>query len=535
MAIFGFIKSLERYIREWGNTINMKRLVFLLGLCVCMVYGDEYDKQKAEFISKNFDSKMGLEIKKFELKTETSKLLFKVAMTPIVYKSGLGGTDSNGGWDKIDYDKFWDEYYGLQKRVKEICGTYITETKTEKVTKRDWFGFESTRNESYNYVKQNYTPAQQKCIKSLATLELEMNKDIFKWKLEQMKGDKIEESSPQQRDLTLSYQFADMLWEKFKKEAKLGVIKDFNKPGMEQFVKGVFYWWIVGDGIYRGIDSIDDFFHFYKKKVDKDFSFLYDSIETNNKKLEQKLSDAYYGRKMKIYLSTKEYQEAIREAIRQEQIEQEKKERLSRAKALEEFISNDVRFSQKSLEFNACLGLGDDENQNKEILFSGQYAEIFDKKYYNEEYGGSHSMKEDTSDELKKHTLYRQLAWCAVKKAYESVRPQEYYDVRNDVRKRFSSDAYFKVVLRYVNKKWQAMTEKYPCVDYESAIKSPWYKDEAKIENLLNELDKDFRPIITNHNKEYEQCEKKMFESGREKCKEKLREKTLKQLQAKLK
>lgn len=176
-----------------------------------MVYGGEYNKQKAEFMSKNFDSKMGLEIKYFELKTETSKLLFKVAMTPIVYKSGLEGTDSNGGWGKIDYDKFWNEYYRLQKRVKEICGTYITETKTKEVTKRDWFGFESKRNESYDYVKQNYTPAQQKCIKSLATLELEMNKDIFKWKLEQMKSDKDEESNSQKRDLTPSYQLADML------------------------------------------------------------------------------------------------------------------------------------------------------------------------------------------------------------------------------------------------------------------------------------------------------------------------------------
>lgn len=514
----------------------MKRLVFVLGLCICMAYGDEYNKQKAEFMSKNFDSKMGLEIKKFELKTETSKLLFKVAMTPIVYKSGLEGTDSNGGWGKIDYDEFWNEYYGLQKRVKEICGTYITETKTKEVTKRDWFGFESKRNESYDYVKQNYTPAQQKCIKSLATLELEMNKDIFKWNLEQMKSDKNEESDPQQKDLTPSYQFADMLWEKFKKEAKLGVIKDFNKPGMEQFAKGVFYWWIVGNETYRGINSIDDFFYFYKKKLESDFSFLYDSIETNNKKLEQKLSEtSYYGRQRRIYLSTKEYQEAIR----QEQIEQEKKERTKRAKALKEFISNDVGFSQESLEFNACLGLGDDENQNAEILFSGQYAEIFDKKYYNEEYGGSHSMKEDTSDELKKHTLYRQLAWCAVKKAYESTTPKEYQDMQDNARERFSSNAYLEVALSIADKKWQAMTEKYPCVDYESAIENPWYKDEVKIQNLLKDIDKDIdkdlKPIIDNFNKEYKQCESKMFESGRKKCKQKASEKTLKKLQAKLK
>lgn len=305
---------------------------------------------------------------------------------------------------------------------------------------------------------------------------------------------------------------------------------------MEQFTKGLFYWWIVGVGEYNRSyyldSSIDGFFHFYKEKVDKDFSFLYDSVETNNKKLEQKLSEtSYYGRERRIYLSTKEYQEVIR----QEQIEQEKEARLSRAKALKEFISDDVGFSQKSLEFNACLGLGDDENQNKEILLSGQYAEIFDRKYYNKEYGGSHSMKEDTSDELKKHTLYRQLAWCAVKKIYESVKPKAYDDVEESMRKRFSSNAYFEIALSIADKKWKAMAEKYPCVDYESAIENPWYKDEAKIENLLKELDKDFRPIIKNHNKEYEQCEKKIFESGREKCKEKLREKTLKQLQAKLK
>ena len=513
----------------------MKRLVFVLGLCVCMAYGDEYNKQKAEFMSKNFDSKMGLEIKKFELKTETSKLLFKVAMIPVVYSSGLEGTDSNGGWGETAYKKFWNEYYGLQKRVKEICGTYITETKTKEVTKRDWFGFESKRNESYDYVKQNYTPAQQKCIKSLATLELEMNKDILKWNLEQMKSDDYGKPRDRKRDLTPSYQFADMLWEKFKKEAKLGVIKDFNKPGMEQFVKGVFYWWIVGAGIeykreYEKLGSINDFFHFYKEKVDGKFSFLYNSMETNNKELEKELDASEYYERGRIYLSTKEYQEAIR----QEQIEQEKKERTNRAKALKKFISNDVGFSQESLEFNACLGLGDDENQNAEILFSGQYAEIFDKKYYNEEYGGSHSMKEDTSDELKKHTLYRQLAWCAVKKAYESTTPKEYQDMQDNVRGRWSN-RYHRVALDIADKKWQAMTEKYPCVDYESAIKSPWYKDEAKIENLLKELDKDFRPIIKNHNKEYEQCEKKIFESGREKCKEKLSEKTLKQLQAKLK
>ena len=54
----------------------MKRLVFLLGLCVCMVYGGEYDKQKAEFMSKNFESKL----------------------RELVKESGLKGNDANGGW-----------------------------------------------------------------------------------------------------------------------------------------------------------------------------------------------------------------------------------------------------------------------------------------------------------------------------------------------------------------------------------------------------------------------------------------------------
>lgn len=524
----------------------MKRLVFLLGLCVCMAYGGEYDKQKAEFMSKNFESKLKELVKESGLKSESAKLLYQVAIVPALYESGLKGNDSNGGWEiytiSLNYKGsngryyFWNQYERLAQRVSEVCGVNIG-------------------SEAYG-ISENYTPAQQKCIKSLATLELEMNKDIFKWNLEQMKSDKDEESNSQQKDLTPSYQLADMLWEKFKKEAKLGVIKDFNKPGMEQFVKGVFYWWIVGDETYRGIYSIDDFFHFYKKKLDGDFSFLYDSIETNNKKLEQKLSDAYYGdpyygRKMKIYLSTKEYQEAIR----QEQIEQEKKERLSRAKALKEFISDDVGFSQKSLEFNACLGLGDDENQNAETLFSGQYAEIFDKKYY------ANENREVVDDELKKQALYRQLAWCAIKDRYndESQENHEYKNIEKDLG--FSSLTYHwqyeshklgdrensaaarkiaavaeTLFARIFDRKWEAMAEKYPYVDYESAIENPWYEDETKIKLIIDDLEKNIISILENLKQEESQCyDKILIFSNTTTCQRKLREKTLKQLQAKLK
>ena len=47
---------------------------------------EEYYKNKAEFISKRFDFKMALEIQKAGIKSETSKLLFKVALTPLLYE-----------------------------------------------------------------------------------------------------------------------------------------------------------------------------------------------------------------------------------------------------------------------------------------------------------------------------------------------------------------------------------------------------------------------------------------------------------------
>lgn len=124
----------------------MKRFILTLWLCVCVVYGDEsdseYSKKKAAFIEKNFDSKMALEIQKAEIKSETSKLLFKVAMTPLLYESGLKGSDSNEGWGEIDYRDccgFWNRYYDLEKRVKQVCGTLITEEETRQEVKKRFF------------------------------------------------------------------------------------------------------------------------------------------------------------------------------------------------------------------------------------------------------------------------------------------------------------------------------------------------------------------------------------------------------------
>ncbi|TLD93172.1 hypothetical protein LS74_003260 [Helicobacter magdeburgensis] len=135
----------------------MKRLVFLLGLCVCMVYGDEYSKQKAEFMSKNFESKLKELVKESGLKSESAKLLYQVAMVPALYESGLKGNDANGGWEiytiSLNYKGsngryyFWNQYKRLAQRVNEVCGANI--------------GSEA------NGINESYTPAQQKCIKSL--------------------------------------------------------------------------------------------------------------------------------------------------------------------------------------------------------------------------------------------------------------------------------------------------------------------------------------------------------------------------------
>lgn len=121
----------------------MKKFILTLWLCVCVVYAaeyynsSEYSKNKAAFIKKNFDSRMALEIQEFGLKSETSKLLFKVAMTPLLYESGLEGDDSNEGWGEIKYGDccggFWERYYDLEKRVKKVCGTLTTAEGTRLV------------------------------------------------------------------------------------------------------------------------------------------------------------------------------------------------------------------------------------------------------------------------------------------------------------------------------------------------------------------------------------------------------------------
>lgn len=289
----------------------MKKFILTLWLCVCVVYGaeteSEYFKNKAAFIEKNFDSKMALEIQELGLKSETSKLLFKVALTPLLYESGLEGDDSNGGWGEIDYihysnyllvskknnSNFWFRYEELEKRVKKVCGTLITEEETRQEVKKDFTGRQYTANNDYIIHKQNYTPAEQKCIKSLATLELEMNRDIVNWKLERIKNDG--ETDIRSEVLRGSYrkelyQLADTLWEKFNRYAKLGLIKDYNKPGMDRITKGLFYIWLVSgkyldnDFGLPAVPSVGNFLYFYNKEISH-FSFLYESMETNLKTL----------------------------------------------------------------------------------------------------------------------------------------------------------------------------------------------------------------------------------------------------------
>ena len=80
------------------------------------------------------------------------------------------------------------------------------------------------------------------------------------------------------------------------------------------------------------------------------------------------------------------------------------------------------------------------------------------------------------------------------------------------------------------------MVEKYPYVDYESAIENPWYKDRAKIKLIIDDLEKNIISILENLKQEESQCfDKILLFSNTTKCQRKLREKTLKQLQAKLK
>lgn len=563
----------------------MKRLVFLLGLCVCMVYGGEYDKQKAEFMSKNFESKLKELVKESGLKSESAKLLYQVAIVPALYESGLKGNDSNGGWEiytiSLHYKGsngryyFWNQYERLAQRASEVCGVNIG-------------------SEAYG-ISENYTPAQQKCIKSLATLELEMNKDIFKWNLEQMKNKEDKENNEQKKgcdvDYTPIYQLTDTLWSKLQKEAKLGAFKDFNKPGMEHFYKGLFYLWMTKDSRcsyfdlanFRcdGLKSISDFFKSRDEELERNFSFLYDSVEVNQQKLQARLDLGFKERDdmretdecYKIYLSTKEYQEARAVGIQKNARAKELGHRMSRAGALEKdmpeklanYVNDEYRdsfknryYGKKYLTFDKCIGLSDkdkdDENEDtqdsRESLLSGRYAELFDEKYYKDAHDPVYDTK--VKPEIYENALYKELTWCAIKDKYNDVSKEidEYksglykavgisrYNENpyvKDARKNATAEQIVVAAVELFTEKWKAMAEKYPYVDYESAIENPWYKDTAKRKPFDDDVEKNITSILENYKKEYEQCENKIFEGGKEKCKTKLREKTLKQLQAKLK
>lgn len=588
----------------------MKKFILTLWLCVCVVYGaeteSEYFKNKAAFIEKNFDSKMALEIQEFGLKSETSKLLFKVAMTPFIYQSGLDGNDQNGGWGDIRYgesdrfgnDSFWGIYNGLEKRVKQVCGTLTTTKGTRLVD-----GFLGKKYETYYMIKTDYTPAEQKCIKSLATLELEINRDIVKWelerwKLEGMKTDEDDEDDTYEKEL---YQLADPLWEKFNRYAKLGLIKDYNKPGMDRITKGLFYIWLVSgkyldnDFGLPAVPSVGNFLYFYNKEISH-FSFLYESMETNLKTLEELLKDK------KVYLSAKEYEEAAKK--------QQEADKLEKIELLREFIfkSGDIAYNENkeklSHYFNKCMSLSDDGAKKKATLLGGEYAELLDKKYYedddykiseeplynklvqcvNAEFAKIEAQKADelariealkafvfkdqaiqdyekfdkcmsggeyaklldkkyydydgnssytTKAEIENTPLYKQLAWCALKETLDkevSYRQERVFEENWRYRYLYGIEIE-RVVDTILMKEWATMEKKYPYTDYESTIKNPWYKDEAKLQTFINDANKDIAPIFENHIKEYERCDKKMFKSGRKKCKEKVDAKTLKMLE----
>ncbi|WP_281651739.1 hypothetical protein [Helicobacter bilis] len=587
----------------------MKKFILTLWLCVCVVYGDEaeseYFKNKAAFIEKNFDSKMALEIQEAGIKSETSKLLFKVALTPLLYESGLEGDDSNGGWGEIDYGKshrlnensFWGRYNDLEKRVKQVCGTLTTTKGTRLVD-----GFLGKKYETYYMIKTDYTPAEQKCIKSLATLELEINRDIVKWKLERWKleGMKTDEDDTYKKEL---YRLADTLWEKFNRYAKLGVIKDYNKPGMDRITKGLFYIWVVGEGSgYSTFDSIDSFLVHYGYSLGEYFSFLYESMETNLKKLEELLKDK------KVYLSAKEYEEAVKK--------QQEADKLEKIELLREFMlkSGDIAYNEDKEKlshfFNKRMSPSDDGATNKATSWGGEYAGLLDKEYYedddykiseeplynklvqcvNAEFAKIEAQKADelariealkafvfkdqaiqdyekfdkcmsggeyaklldkkyydydgnsytAKAEIENTPLYKQLAWCAISetldreisyrqaKAFEEIWFDRFVD--DSERDDTIESQIHRVAETLLNKKWDIIAEKYPYTDYESAIKNPWYKDETKIQSLID----DFTPILEIHSKEYQQCNDKMFKGGRKKCKKKVSEKTLKMLEAKL-
>ena len=113
------------------------------------------------------------------------------------------------------------------------------------------------------------------------------------------------------------YRLADTLWEKFNRYAKLGLIKDYNKPGMDKITKGLFYIWLV-KGRYSNyyrierigiVPGVGNFLYFYNKEISH-FSFLYEFMETNLKKLEELLKEE------EVYLSAKEYEEVVKRTTR---------------------------------------------------------------------------------------------------------------------------------------------------------------------------------------------------------------------------
>ncbi|TLD93173.1 hypothetical protein LS74_003265 [Helicobacter magdeburgensis] len=404
-----------------------------------------------------------------------------------------------------------------------------------------------------------------------ATLELEMNKDIFKWNLEQMKNKEIEENNERKEgcdvDYTPIYQLADTLWSKLQKEAKLGVFKDFNKPGMEHFYKGLSYLLVVKDSecywnaTFNRCDelkSISDFFESRDKKLERNFSFLYDSVEVNQQKLQARLDLAFKERDdmrqanecYKVFLSTKEYQEARAIVIQKNARAKELEHRISRAKALEEYMSEKLanylnraygsifwnRYDGKNdLAFDKCIGLSDktkdDENDetqdSKESLLSGRYAELFDEKYYENKSNDWYSPK--VKPEIYENALYKELTWCAIKDRYNDV-SKEIYEYKSGLYKAVGIGRYNGVPNLYVkdtgidatagkietvaeelyDRKWKAMAEKYPYVDYESAIENPWYKDKAKR--------KSFDVMLRKTSHQYLKITKRSMSNVRTKC-----------------
>ena len=196
-----------------------------------------------------------------------------------------------------------------------------------------------------------------------------MNRDIVKWKLERIKNDGDEDISGLLRGSYRKelYQLADTLWEKFNRYAKLGLIKDHNKPGMDRITKGLFYIWLLR-GRYSDhydlseVTSVGNFLYFYNEEISH-FSFLYESMETNLKKLEELLKEE------EVYLSAQEYEEVEKK--------QQEADKLEKIELLREFIlkNGDIAYNEDkeklSHHFNKCMGLSDDGAKNEATSWGG--------------------------------------------------------------------------------------------------------------------------------------------------------------------